>query len=86
MGFCHVHMHAEGCKGSVSTMLVVVALDPAWAASCWNVCLWTMAKKVRSLSQCGAAHKLQLRSLSHTTPKLSCKYNVFLRATFFSHI
>ena len=72
----------EGCKGSVCTMLVVVALDPAWAASCWNVCLWTMARKVRSLSQCGAAHKLQLPSLSHTTPKLSCKYSVFFEQPF----
>ena len=76
----------EGCKGSVCTMLVVVALDPAWAASCWNVCLWTMARKVRSLSQCGAAHKLQLPSLSHTTRKLSCKYGVFFWATFLNHI
>ena len=48
---------SQVCKGSACTMLAVVALDPVWAALCWSVCPWITARRARSLSQCGAAHR-----------------------------
>ncbi len=58
------------CKVSVSTMLAVVALDPAWAAWCWNGCLWTTARRARFLSLCGAAHRWPLQWWNPTTQRL----------------
>ena len=50
-------LQSKVCKGSACTMLAVVALDPVWAAWCWSVCPWITARRARSLSQCGAAHR-----------------------------
>ena len=52
-----VSLQSKVCKGSACTMLAVVALDPVWAALCWSVCPWITARRARSLSQCGAAHR-----------------------------
>ena len=58
------------CKVSVSTMLAVVALDLAWAVWCWNVCLWTTARRARFPSLCGVAHRSPLQWWNLTTQRL----------------